>query len=155
MLRSAVLTVGAEVAQTHELEGISSLCALQALFDFAAGEHFQRVGIQASKEILACCIGIGIIKQIAVLANLSIHSGFCVHPVDGCALDLTAVSRIAAAGLGIVGCQNFHHIAVFVGDTAGALDQICTLQAALGGGCLCLLDLFVVRYIHHIAFDFP
>ena len=132
MLRGGVLAVGAEVTQTHELVGGRSLGVLQGSLDFTAGEDFQRVGIQAAEVILARCIGIGIVKQVGVLTDLGIHSSGGVHPVDGSALDLAAIGGVAAPGLRIVGGQDFGDIAVLIGDTAGALDQISTLQTALG-----------------------
>ena len=49
-----------------------------------------------------------------------------------CALDLASVGRIAAAAFGIVGRENLGDIAVGVFHAAGAGDEICTLQAALG-----------------------
>ena len=62
MIGAAVLAVGAEVAETHELEGIASLGILQRSFYLTAGEHFQRIGVQACQKILASCIGIGIVE---------------------------------------------------------------------------------------------
>lgn len=41
----AVLAVGAEITQSHELIGGGGLCILQAGFYLAAGEDFQRIGI--------------------------------------------------------------------------------------------------------------
>ena len=108
-----VLAVGAEVAQTHELVGSGSLCVLQTLFHLTAGEHFQGVGIQTSQEVLACGIGIGIVEQIAVLPYLSLCTVVGIHPVDGCTLDLAAVSGITATGIGVIGCQYFDYLAVF------------------------------------------
>ena len=52
--------------------------------------------------------------------------------MDGGALDLAPVGRIAALGIRVVGGKHFHHIAVFVLYTAGALDHVSALQAALG-----------------------
>ena len=130
MAGCAVAAVGAEVAKSHELIGCGSLGVCQGSFRLAAGEHFQGVGVHACQEIFTCGIGIGIQEQIVILADLGIHSSLGIHPVDGSTLDLTAVSGVAATGLGIVGSQNFHHIAVLIGDTAGALDQVSTLQAA-------------------------
>ena len=132
MAGSAVLAVGAEVTQTHELEAHRSLGIGQGCFHLAAGENLQGVGVQAGQIVLACGIGIGIIKQVAVLTDLCVHCGGSVNPVDGSALDLAAVGRIAAPGLGVIGGQNFHNIAVLVGNAAGALDQVGTLQPALG-----------------------
>ena len=83
MLGGGVLAVGAEVAQTHELEGRRCLGAGQGSFHLAAGEDLQGVGVHAAEVILACGIGIGVVKQIAVLTDLGIHSGLGIHPVDG------------------------------------------------------------------------
>ena len=127
----AILAVGAEVAQTHELIGGRCLCVFQALFHLTAGENLQRVGVQAGQEVLVCGIGICIVKEVAVLTNLSLCTVVGIHPVNGSALDLPAVSGIAAPGLGIVGSQHLDDLAVFVLDAAGAGNQICALQAAL------------------------
>ena len=51
MLSAAVLRVGAEVTQTHELVGSGGLGVLQALFYLTAGEHFQRIGIQVYSSV--------------------------------------------------------------------------------------------------------
>ena len=69
MLGGGVLAVGAEVAQTHELIGGGRLGVLQAGFHFTAGQHFQRIGIQAGQEILAGGIGIGIVEEVGVLTD--------------------------------------------------------------------------------------
>ena len=127
MAGSAVPGVGAEVAQTHELEAHGSLGILQGCFYLTAGEHFQGVGVQAGQVVHTCGIGIGVIKEVGVLTDLGIHSGFRIHPVDGSTLDLPAVGGIAAPGLGIVSGQNLGNIAVFIGDTAGALNEVSTL----------------------------
>ncbi len=132
MIFGRILAVGTEVAQTHELVGSGSFGIAQAGLHLTAGEDFQRVGVHASKEILASGIWIGIVKQVAVLTNLSIGTVAGIHPVNGSAFDFPAVSRITATGFGIVGCQHFHHIAVFVGNAAGAPDEVSTFQAALG-----------------------
>ena len=102
MLGSAVLVVGAEITQTHELIAHGSLCIAQRCFHFTAGEHFQRVGIQAAEEILAGGIGISIVEQVIILAYLCIHSGGSVHPVDGRAFDFAAIGRIATLGVGVL-----------------------------------------------------
>jgi len=77
-------------------------------------------------------VGVHGLEQVFVLTDFGIHGSIGVYPVDGSTLDLAAVSGITTTGLGIVGGQNFGDIAVLVGDTAGALDKIGTLQAALG-----------------------
>ena len=132
MSGSTVTAVGAEVAQTHELIAGRCLGICQGSFHLTAGQHFQRVGVQASQEILAGGIGIGIVEEVVVLTHFGVQTVVGIHPVDGGTLDLAAVGRIAAAGLGIVGGQNLGDVAVFVGDTAGALNEVSTLQTALG-----------------------
>ena len=72
MLGRRIPAVGAEVTQAHKLVGTGGLCFFQAGFHLAAGKHFQRVRIQASKEILSGSIGVGIVKEVAVLANFRI-----------------------------------------------------------------------------------
>ena len=132
MTGGAVFAVGAEVTQTHELVGSRCLGISQRSFHLTVGEHFQTVGIQTGQIVLACGIGIGIIKQIAVLTDFRIHGGIGIHPMDGGTLDLAAISGVTAPGFGIVGCQNFHDITVLVLDATGTLDQVCALQTALG-----------------------
>ena len=53
MLRGGVL-IRTEVAEPHELVGSRGGGPFQTGFDLAAGENFQRVGIQAIKEVLVC-----------------------------------------------------------------------------------------------------
>ena len=59
MIRRGIFAVGAEIAKTHELVGSRCFRILQTHFDFAIGENFQRIGVQACQEILAGCIRIG------------------------------------------------------------------------------------------------
>ena len=98
MLGGRVLGIGAEVADSHELIGRGSLSISQECLHLTAGEHFQRVGVQASQVVLVCCIGIGIVEQVGVLTDLGVHAVVCVNPMDGCALDLTAIGRITTLG---------------------------------------------------------
>jgi len=131
MRRGGILAVGAEVAQTHKLEGSRCLGIFQSPFYLTTSQNFQRIGVQAGDEILACGIGIGIIKQIGILSDLCIAAVVRIYPVDGGTLNLATVSGIAALGIGVVGGKNFYDIAVFVLYTAGTLNHICTLQTAL------------------------
>ena len=124
MVSGRILGVRAEITQTHELEGGRCLGILQTGFYLTTGENLQRVGVQTGKEILTCGIGVGIVEEIVVLTNFRVTAGCGIYPMNGSALDLPAVGRIAASGIRIVGCQNFGDIAVFVSDTACALDDI-------------------------------
>ena len=128
----AVAAVGAEVAQTHELVGSRSLGVTQGGLDLAAGQDFQGVGVHVAQQGLHAggVRGDGI-EQVLVQPDLGIHGGLGVHPVDGGTLDLAAVGRIAAAGLGIIGGQDLGDVAVLIGVVAGAGDQVSALQAAL------------------------
>ncbi len=134
MPRCAVLAVRAEVAQTHKLIGCRRLGALQTLFHLTAGEHLQRLGIQTGEKILACGIRVGIVKEVGVLMHLGFTAVICIHPVDGCALNLPSVGGIAALGVGVIGGKYFNNIAVFVGIVAGAGDYICALEPTFGAG---------------------
>ena len=130
MVSGGVLGVGAEVAQTHELIGGGSLGVSERGLHLTAGENLQGMGVHAGQEVLACGVGIGIVEEIGILTDLGVGAGFGVHPMDGSALDLPAVGGIAALGVGIVGSQDLGDIAVFVGDAAGALDDVGALQTA-------------------------
>ena len=132
MFCGRILAVRGEITQTHELEGFSCLGVCQTGFHLTAGENFQRVGIQTGQEILAGGIGIGIVKEVRILTNLGIDCGLGIYPVDGSALDLTAVSRITATGFGVVGGKYFGDIAILVGVVTGTLNEVSALQAALG-----------------------
>ena len=115
MLRCAVLAVHAEVADAHELIRRCGVCsAALALgivaagilhergLDLAAVQDGQRIGIQAVKEVLVRAVGLRVGEQIVVKPYLGIDAGGGIDPVDRCALDLPAVSGVAAAGEGIV-----------------------------------------------------
>lgn len=106
--------------------------ALKHLFKLAACEDLERVGVEAAYIILVRSVRIGIGEQIAVQPYLGVGAVVCIDPVYCCALDLAAVGRIAAAAFGIVGREDLGDIAVGVFYAAGAGDEICTLQAALG-----------------------
>ena len=54
MTGSAVLAVGAEVAQTHELVACGSLGIRQRSFHLAAGENLQRIGVHVGKTEKIC-----------------------------------------------------------------------------------------------------
>ena len=127
MLRRRILVVGAEVAKSHELEGLSCLCILQASLYLTAGEHFQGIGIQTGQEILSGSVGVSILKEIIVLTDLCIPAGGGIHPVNGRALDLPSVGGVTTFGVGVIGCQNLGDIAVFVSDATGALNDISAL----------------------------
>ena len=122
MLGGRILSIGAEVAKAHKLECIAGLRIGQRALYLTAGEDFQRIGIQTGQEILSGGIGVRVVKQVCVLTDLSIYCGLRIHPVVGSALVLPTVSGITAPGIGILRCQDLGHIAVFVGNTAGALD---------------------------------
>ena len=108
MAGSAVTAVGAEVAQTHELVAGGSLGVSQGSLDLTAGQNLQRVLVHVAQQRLhGGGVGGSCMEQVLVQANLGIHSGLGIHPVDGGTLDLAAVSGIAAAGLGIVGGQDY------------------------------------------------
>ena len=99
MFLGRILVIYAEITLTQELEGSRSLCIFEALFYLTAGENLERVRVHAGEVVLTRSIRICIVKQICILTNLSIAAVVCVHPVDGCALDFTAVCRVTAAGL--------------------------------------------------------
>ena len=61
--------------------------------------------------------------------------------MEGGALYLPAVRRVAAGALRVVGSQDLHHLAVLVLDTAGAADEVGALQAALGAAGVQALEL--------------
>ena len=96
----AVFAVGAEVAKTHKLICFRCFGVFQALFHLTAGENFQRVGVQTGQKVLSCGIGIGIVKKVAVLTNFCVTAVIGIHPMDGSTLDLAAVCRVTATGVG-------------------------------------------------------
>ena len=65
MAGGAVLVVGGKVAETQELEAIRRGAVLERLFHLAAGEHFERIGVQAVDEVLAGASGSGSEKSIS------------------------------------------------------------------------------------------
>ena len=107
-------------------------CILKHFFQLAAGEYFKRVGVHAAYEVLVGGVGVGVGEQVAVLPDLGVNAVVCIDPVYRRALDLAAVCGISAAAVGIVGCQDFGDIAVFVLHAAGAGDEVRTLKTALG-----------------------
>ena len=89
MLGGRILGVGAEVTQTHELEGCGSFGISQRSFHLTAGENFQGVGVQVLHESFhAGGIGIHGVKQVIVQTDLGVHCGLGIHPMDSRALDL-------------------------------------------------------------------
>ena len=83
MAGDAVLGVGAEVTQTHELVGSGSLSVFQTLLHLTAGENLQGVGIQAGQIVLACGIGIGIVEEVGILTYLGISTVVALPPASG------------------------------------------------------------------------
>ena len=51
--------------------------------------------------------------------------------MEGSTLDLASVGGVAAPAVGVVLAQHLRHMAVLVFDTAGAADEVGTLQTAL------------------------
>ena len=96
-------SVGAEVAQTHELVGSGGLGICQTGLHLTAGEYFQRVGVHAGKEVLSGGIGIRVVKEIVILPDLGVAAVFRVHPVDGSTLDLPAIGGVAPTGIRVRG----------------------------------------------------
>ena len=66
MLRRAVAAVGAEVAEAEELEVAEGLGIGQQLFNLAAGEDLEGIGIEAVDEVLIRAVGVLVRKKIAV-----------------------------------------------------------------------------------------
>ena len=89
MAGMAVLIVEAEIAEAHELEGrgVLPLAVLHGVellrlrdergFDLAAGQHVERIRVQAGKKILGG-IGLRIGEEVVILAHLSLDAVFCV-----------------------------------------------------------------------------
>ena len=115
--------VGAEVAQAHELEAVSRLGVCQGGLHPGAGDHRQGVGIQAVQEVLVGAVRIRVGEQIVVEPDLRLHGGFRVHPMEGGALDLPSVGRVAAPGIRVVGAGDGRDIALRVLFAAGAGDE--------------------------------
>ena len=137
MIRSGIPVVQAEVALPHELEAFAVLPVLrhgnlsQRGLHLAPGENLQAVGVQAVQKVLVQPVGVGVCEEVGVHPYLGIHGGFTVHPVDGGALHFVAVGRVAALAVGLILAENFGNVAVFVLHTAGAGDEIGTLEAHL------------------------
>ena len=102
MILGAILVIKAEIPKAHELEARRGLALLfglvgrrgdvaHARLDLAAGQHVERIRIQAGKEILGG-IGLRIGEEVVILAHLSLDAVFCVDPMDRRALDLAAGS---------------------------------------------------------------
>ena len=132
MFCRGILVIGTEIAKPHKLIGRWCLCFFQTCLHFAACQDFKRIGVQTSEKIFSCGIGVGIVEQIAVLPDFCIAAIVCVNPVNGCAFNFSSVRGIAALGFGIISGKYFDNVTAFIGNAAGAGDEICTLQAALG-----------------------
>ena len=126
------ILIHTEIAQTQELVlgGCNSIT--EHFFQFTVLEHFEGIVIHAVEEVLVATVGVSVEEEVVVQANLCVHSGVGVCPMDGSALDLATVGGIAATGLGVIGSENLDDVAVFVLDATGATDEVCALQAALG-----------------------
>ena len=141
MARLGILVIQAEVAQTHELVAGSRLSALVAFgvavrgggqtgLHLAVRQDLQRAGIQALDEVLVGGVGVGVGEQVVVKPHLGVHGGGGVHPVDGGTLHLPAVGGVAAPAVGII-LAAIPVTLPFSSVSYDALDEICTLQAAL------------------------
>ena len=104
--------VDAEVAEALELEAAAGLGAGEARLDLAAGQHLQRVGIQAGLEVLGLASRPLLDRLKRWSYSRTSASTACGRrdPVDG-ALDLAPVRRVAAARLGIVGAAQLDDLA--------------------------------------------
>ena len=130
MAGGAVLVVRCKVAETEELEAVGSGAVLERLFHLAAGENFERVGVQAVDEVLAGGVRFGIGEEHIVEPDLGVGAVVRVHPVDRSA-HLAPVGRVAAAGLGVVFAEDLRHVAVRVLHAAGAADDVGAFEAHL------------------------
>ena len=72
MAGSAVLVVGGKVAQPQELEAIRRGAVPERLFHLAAGENFERVGVQAVDEVLAGRVRLGVGEEHIVEPHLGV-----------------------------------------------------------------------------------
>ena len=75
--RSRIHVVHTEVAQPQELEGRRRLGSGQEGLGLAAGEDFQRGGIETVEKILIPGVGIGIQEKAVVQPWPSPPSGWC------------------------------------------------------------------------------
>ena len=82
MLRGRVLIIHGKVAETQELECGRSLGAGEHPLDLAAGEHGQRVRIQALQIVLAVALGVGVGEEVIIQARLGVGAVVCIDPVD-------------------------------------------------------------------------
>ena len=143
MVCAAVAGVHAEIAYAHELEarrglrcaafsfGVVFLCLFdKRRFDLAAGQNRQGIRVQAVEEVFVRAVGLRVGEEVFVQTNLGVNGSLAVNPVNGCALDLAAVGRVAAAGIGVIRRVNFLDAAVGGLLAAGAGDEIRALQTA-------------------------
>ena len=97
----------------------------------AASQHFETVGIDIVDEVLVRTVRIGVGKEIVIDSYLGVRAVVGIHPVDRGALDLAAVSGIAAAAFRIIFAEDLDDISVLVLAAAGAGDEIRPLQTDL------------------------
>ena len=143
MILGAILVIKAEIPKAHELEARRGLALLfglvvrrgdvaHARLDLAAGQHLERIGVHAGKEILVRAVGCGVAEQLAVNTHLGVQRGRGVDPVDRRALNLAAVGGIAARRVRVVLGVDLDDVAVFILLAARAGDEVRALEAALG-----------------------
>ena len=115
-----ILVVKAEIALAHELVAFGALALFghgsfsQTGLHLAALEDDKAFRVEILKEILILSVGIGIGEEIVIESDLCVNTVGGVDPVNGCALDLAAVGRIAAAAFRVILTVNFLYAAVRV-----------------------------------------
>lgn len=93
--------------------GVVFLCLFDKRgFDLAAGQNRQGIRVQTVEEVFVRAVGLRVGEEVFVQTNLGINGSLAVNPVNGCALDLAAVGRVAAAGIGVIRRVNFLDAAV-------------------------------------------
>ena len=142
MILGAILVIKAEIPKAHELKARRGLALLfglvvrrgdvaHARLDLAAGQHLERIGVHAGKEILVRAVGCGVAEQLAVNTHLGVQRGRGVDPVDRRALNLAAVGGIAARRVRVVLGVDLDDVAIFILLAARAGDEVRALEAAL------------------------
>ena len=103
MAGGGVAVIETEIALAHELEALGVLAVLRhrdfgkAGLYLAIGQYAQALGIEIIQEVLVGAVRLRIGEEVVVNAHLGVGGGPGVDPVDGGALDLTAVGRIAVS----------------------------------------------------------
>ena len=128
----ARIGIDAEVPETLELIAASHGGIGQRRFEFATGQHLQRMRIEVRGKVLSLFgfVRIFLGEKVFVEAHFSVGRMRGRNPVD-CRLHFAPVRSVSAPSSRIIGAVNFDDLTFGIFHHAGAGDEVASAQTHL------------------------